>query len=120
MSKLELSFEVAGGRYEPDGSVNYKFATEVASAEEALTLYERVKGYPYNYLRAITSQCGIRKEVTLFGDNTDEEIAVFRLKMDVSHLWMITTGEHFADLRADPCEQVDEVLTRVIAMKEGA
>ena len=116
---MELSFEIAGGKYEPDGAVDYKYISSTSSCEMALALYEKAKEYPFNYLRVITHLYGIRKEVTLFGDNTDEEIATLRLKIDISHLWMAATGNNFATLMVDPREQFECVMKYVRATKKG-
>lgn len=73
MDTKKLMFEIAGGKYEPDGEVNYKYINSTDSAEEALRMYAGVDDYPFSYLRLIIKEDGARTEHTLVGDKTDAE-----------------------------------------------
>ena len=107
MDTKKLMFEIAGGKYEPDGEVNYKYINSTDSAEEALRAYASVEGYPFNYLRVIISDEGARSDITLLGDKTDAEYANMRVRMGISLLWMKATGASFSDLATDPEEQLE-------------
>lgn len=115
----ELSFEIAGGKYEPDGEVNYKYIDSTDSAEEALRLYAKVDGYPFCYLRAISRSRGVRREVTLLGDETEAELITARMRMCVAALCMTVTGARFVDIAADPEEQLAIVEKYIRTMKKG-
>ena len=107
MDTKKLMFEIAGGKYESDGEVNYKYINSTDSAEEALRMYASVEGYPFNYLRVIISDEGARSDITLLGDKTDAEYANMRVRMGISRLWMKATGASFSDIATDPEEQLE-------------
>lgn len=115
----ELSFEIAGGKYEPDGEVNYKYINSTDSAAEAMSMFALVDGYPFCYLRAISHSRGVRREVTLLGDETEAELITARMRMSVASLWMTVTGARFVDIAADPEEQLAVVEKYIRTMKKG-
>lgn len=102
---MDIKFEIAGGKYEPDGAINYKYIDSTESSHVALAMYACIADYPFNYLRVILHDDGQRREITLLGDTTEEENKALCLRMDIASLWMTIKGEQFVDLASDPGEQ---------------
>lgn len=102
----KICFEIAGGKYEPDGEVNYKYIDSTDSAEKALRMYAGVEGYPFSYLRLIISEDGAQSTFTLLGDKTDVEYADMCARTGLLRLWMLVTGASIVDIDITPEEQL--------------
>ena len=115
---MELIFEIAGGKYEPDGEVNYKYIDNAGSFEAALIKYNTVKGYPFSYLRMVFEDGLHKKCVTLLGEPTDEEIYAAGLEASITRLFDVVIGTKAVDVGSTK-GQLDCIYNYVRATKKG-
>lgn len=108
----KMYFDIAGGKYEPDGSINYKYCNATMSFAEALQLYQSyAQDYPYSYLRLqiVDVHGRVIHTKTFAGDPTDEENQEYMLRMGVSHAWMLAMGKQFVAVDMDPQDQLEDI-----------
>ena len=108
-------FNIEAGKYEHDGTENYKYLNSADNCSEAMKLYADVQDYPFARVYLNIEEDGQTKRILVAGDHlTDEHDTTLELQLlhtEVAHTWMTITGNQFAEVR----EGISEVYLNDIA-----
>lgn len=123
--KLHVNFEVEAGKYEADGEKNYKVCFTTENFVDAVEMYNKCIGYPFNDLRVLVGVDDAWSTMTILGEQTDKEIEPWvrmgHMAMTLDQAHMILTDTDMVSIARSLEEDMkrgEEVIHGLECLKE--
>ena len=116
--KVQITFHIDAGKYEPDGEKNYKYCDESDEFEDGFKMYAMAQGYEFVDFYFVVEMEGMKRTFYIDGGPMDEK----RMRTSIANLWMQVTGNDFFSLTEGPTweQQVEAVEKKLSQYRDNA
>lgn len=123
--KVAIQFEVEAGKYEADGEKNYKVSFTTENFVDAVEMYNKCVGYPFNDLRVLVGVDDAWSTMTILGEQTEKEmesaVRFGHTSMALDQIYSVLFDKQFVVLTTsneETIERGNEILSEIEKLKD--